>query len=442
MCGKQTTYGLHRTGRISYVATILETGIVPREGVRVCDDCIDDEGVVHTPTSYVGRSFRSERIRSQSRASALSSSSSSRLEVYHVAGEEVEVSDEVLALVHRLLDDAASTRIALAACTSVVGVHSHAQHLLFEDRIARAYDVYEFTAFNYVDELNAFVSEVVHQRSRIRGELGRWRHEYNERRCVVICLVYVRTDLTMGQVTSWFQVSSETTCYEICDDMALIVEHLALSRCDGALRFPVTREDQIEQYGYPIHDTMHTNSIDMSYFFTNEPSDIALLRALRDKVFKKRNYVKLLFHWSPHGYCFQVYGPYASAGTANDALSLTANIVGEPEVLAFANLGGVWTVDAGFQGTEAPRKLTIRTTGKRRKSEFGMSSVEKARQTSVTRRRWVAEVGNAHLKDFRRLRSPWDWRRIDKLLRYVRIAAFLHNRLHERFSTTVEMLDE
>jgi hypothetical protein len=308
---------------------------------------------------------------------------------------------------------------------------------LFPDRAVDDLEVRAWTGLPSAHELERFVHDTIHHRSRLHV---RWRHNLDEAHAVTATLIYLRTELSVVQIASLQGISSPTLCQTVIDECMEVISHLAGALVAGALSYPVSPSEQMKHYHQEIRADTITCIIDNTYWFTDIPSDIRLGRKLRDKLFKKRSYIKMGVHVCMSGYIFGVYGPFACAGGANDALTLTsATLPGKP-LHALALLGGHWLADTGYRGTRTPPSsrsdvpLVLDMTPLKKKSSFGMSSDEVIQQRRVTRYRWVVEVVNAHLKMFRRLRVPLHWGRIDKALVTLRCVAFLHNRYHNRFN--------
>lgn len=438
MCGLQVSSGLRAIGTVNYMDSVLRTGIIPRREARVCNLCIDNDVVVGRP-SYEGRQNRSQRVRTDwSPSSSSSSTNGARLQVYHESGIEVEAPLELVDFVRHAMDAYALLRAVARDDRQDAHISSSsssvtAARLLFEDRLANNDDVSTFIGVTSVDELQSLVTSVKNHRTQMHRQ---WHHAFDERRSIVVTLVYFRTSLSVEQIRSWFAMPSKKVCYVLIDEITDIMDHFAQSNTEGCVRYPSTRQDEVSHYGHEIDDTTISLVTDETYWFSNVPTSIELYRFLNDKLFKKRVYIKLRIDASVVGYVFGVDGPYASASSANDALALSAAVLENPSFLALAERGGVWLADSGAQGAELPRQLTLRTTGDKVRSTFGMSPDDSARQRSVTRRRWVIEVVNAHLKMWGRLRTNIDWHRIGRAVPIVRCIALLHNRYHSRFNLT------
>lgn len=253
------------------------------------------------------------------------------------------------------------------------------RYSVFTDRPSFDSDVFHWTGLPTEESLRSLVTEVVNHRGRMHRH---WVHDYDEHRAVVIALVFLRTPLSVGCIMSLFDVSSGTTCMVLIDEVIMVVSHLAGTRTWGGLGFPLSEADQKAHYGHAIDNNTITNIVDNTYWYTNTPTDIDLARLLRDKMFKKRHYIKVAVHCSTRGYVFAVDGPFASAGSANDALTLTEFMLPGRDLNQLARLGGVMLADAGYEGTRTPPSdragvpFVFRTTGRHRRSKFGMRPAE------------------------------------------------------------------
>jgi hypothetical protein len=219
--------------------------------------------------------------------------------------------------------------------------------------------------------------------------------------------------------------------------IAETLDNLAsLHNIDGAIFLPVAAEEQYRLLGRQLGADDTTLAFDATYWFTQRCQTSRRLRyLLRDKLFKRRDLIKVGVGVLPNGYIGVVEAPLAAASKCEDADSLLYIVVTNDNVLNYAlTVGGRWKLDLGYRGVRLPTTVDVDMPPKREpKGKMGMSFDEVVAQRRSTSQRWVVEVVNALCKNYQRLTVVLRWELIPHARSIFRAVCFLENRFGRRF---------
>jgi hypothetical protein len=199
----------------------------------------------------------------------------------------------------------------------------------------------------------------------------RWPHHGDIHEGFRVGLAFLRLPNSPAELATLLHAGSDRRVLMMSLFVAETLDTLACDdKVDGAIFCPVTDDERDALLGPGVQFSDGNGlslAFDTSYWFTQHCHKSRELRyRLRDKKFKKRDYVKLAIGCLRNNYMVVADAPFAAASKGEDYLILQYLLVVNPNLLEFAlEVGGDWALDRAFHGVVLPDTVVAHIPPKR-----------------------------------------------------------------------------